>query len=222
MKKHIIKIIDTQYVTHDVKKFTCEKPSGYSFIPGQATDVLINKEKWRNEERPFTFTSLNDWPQLEFTTKIYRSHEGVTNELGKLKPDDELLIGDPWGAISYKGPGVFIAGGAGITPFIAILRQLKVDRKIKGNALIFSNKTSADVIYKEELSHILGKDLHIILTREQVLGFLDRRIDREMLIDIVKDFDQHFYICGPDKFVTDINLLLKDLGATSDSVIVEE
>jgi predicted ferric reductase len=40
----------------------------------------------------------------------------------KLKHGDELIIRDVWGAIEYKGEGVFIAGGAGVTPFIAILR----------------------------------------------------------------------------------------------------
>jgi predicted ferric reductase len=49
-------------------------------------------------------------------------------KLGKLK--HELIIRDVWGAIEYKGEGVFIAGGAGVTPFIAILRQLQADDKL--------------------------------------------------------------------------------------------
>jgi hypothetical protein len=49
-------------------------------------------------------------------------------------------IRDVWGAIEYKGEGVFIAG-AGVTPF-KILRQLQVDDdKIANNKLIFTNKT---------------------------------------------------------------------------------
>jgi predicted ferric reductase len=45
-------------------------------------------------------------------------------KIRKLKHGDELIIRDVWGAIEYKGE-VFIAGGAGVTPFIAILRQLQ-------------------------------------------------------------------------------------------------
>jgi ferredoxin-NADP reductase len=41
-----------------------------------------------------------------------------------------------FGAIEYKGEGVFIAGGAGVTPFIAILRQLQAENKIANNKLI--------------------------------------------------------------------------------------
>jgi predicted ferric reductase len=51
----------------------------------------------------------------------------TTGYKGKLKHGDELIIRDVWGAIEYKGEGVFIAGGAGVTPFIAILRQLQAD-----------------------------------------------------------------------------------------------
>jgi predicted ferric reductase len=60
--------------------------------------------------------------------KIYLDHEGVTNKLGSLNAGAELILHDVFGAIQYKGPGVFIAAGAGITPFIAILRSLFKER----------------------------------------------------------------------------------------------
>src|SRR3954469_23931735 len=166
-----IKILKILQVTHDVKQFTCEKPAGYVFKPGQATDVSINKPEWDNEKRPFSFTSLNEETHLQFTTKIYRDHPGVTNELDKLIVNDELIIDDAWGAIEYKGPGYFIAGGAGITPFIAILRQLNKDNQITGNTLFFSNKTAADIIYEEELKEILGRNAINVLSREQTAGY---------------------------------------------------
>jgi ferredoxin-NADP reductase len=76
-------------VTHDVKRFTIQKPEGFKFIPGQATEVSINTPALKNEKRPFTFTSLNN-EQLEFTIKIMI----VTTELQriKLKHGDELII----------------------------------------------------------------------------------------------------------------------------------
>lgn len=130
MEQHVVKILSSEYVTHNVKRFTVEKPPGYKFKAGQATGVSINKPEWKNEKRPFTFTSLNSWKDLEFTIKIYREHNSVTKQLEKLQAGDELILRDVWGAINYKGKGVFIAGGAGITPFIAILRQLKADDEL--------------------------------------------------------------------------------------------
>src|SRR6266516_5523661 len=111
---HIVKIISIEPVTHNVKRFTVEKPPGYSFKPGQATEVSINTPSLKEEKRPFTFTCLPESENLEFTIKIYDDHDGVTKALGKLKEGDELIIRDVCGAIIYNGPGIFIAGGAGV------------------------------------------------------------------------------------------------------------
>ena len=148
-KKFIVKILDIENVTHDVKRFKIEKPKGYEFTPGQATEVSINKESWKNKKRAFTFTCLNNEKNLEFSIKIYQ-RGGVTEEIGRAKIGDELEIGEPWGVIHYKNSGVFIAGGAGITPFIAIFRELNRKGKLKGNTLIFSNTTVKDILIKKK------------------------------------------------------------------------
>lgn len=219
---HVVKILDTGYINHNVKQFVLEKPKGYSFVPGQATDVAINKPEWKDQLRPFTFTSLNEWKHLEFTIKIYNDHEGVTKQLGKTNAGDELIIHDPFGVIEYKGPGVFIAGGAGITPFIAILRKLHKSNAMKGNKLIFSNHTSHDLFLERELTEMLGNNFMKIFTKEKVIGFIERRITREMLVELVGDFDQQFYVCGPDSFVRDITGHLVSLGASADAVVFEK
>jgi ferredoxin-NADP reductase len=222
MENHIVKIISVEPVTHDVKRFTIQKPEGFKFIPGQATDVSVNTPALKNEKRPFTFTSLNDNKQLEFTIKIYDSHNGVTKELGKLKHGDELIIRDVWGAIEYKGEGVFIAGGAGVTPFIAILRQLQADDKIANNKLIFTNKTEKDIILKKEFNEMLGKNFINTLTDEKKEGYGNGRIDYTFLKEKIDNFKQHFYVCGPPQFVTAISEALTQLGAKTDTVVFEK
>ena len=221
MEEHIIRILSINPVTHNVRRFKVEKPSGYKYIPGQATEVAINKPKWKEERRPFTFTSLNEWDHLEFTIKIYTDHDGVTNELGQLNQGDELLLHDVWGAIHYKGPGVFIAGGAGVTPFIAILRQLHLDNKLNGNTLLFSNRTHNDIILKDEFSAMLGDRFINTLTQEKIPGFDHHLIDEEYLKQKIKNFNQQFYICGPDKMVSDIKEILRRLTGKDDLITVE-
>jgi len=216
------KIIDIQAVTHDVKRFRLEKPEGYAFIPGQATDVSINTEKWREERRPFTFTCLNEDPWLEFTIKRYPDHHGVTDALHQLDPGDELIVRDVWGAISYKGPGYFIAGGAGITPFLAILRRLHKDQQMADNQLFFSNKTAEDVIVQPELQTMLGQNAHFVLTREEKPGYMKGPVDKAFLQQHITDFKKHFYICGPDPMIAAISGILSSLGAATDSVVFEK
>jgi ferredoxin-NADP reductase len=219
MEEHILKIRAIEPVTHNVKHFEVEKPQGYQYIPGQATEVAINKPKWKDERRPFTFTSLNDWDHLEFTIKIYSDHDGVTNQLGQLKAGDELLLHDVWGAIQYKGEGTFIAGGAGVTPFIAIFRQLQKDKKLGDNKLIFSNKAHKDIILKDEFTAMLGDNFINTLTQEEIPGYDHHKIDEEYLQNKINDFDQQFYICGPDAMVKDVQSILQKLGAKNNVTV---
>ena len=219
---HIVKILEIADVTHNVKCFRFEKPDGYTFTPGHATDVSINKPGWTEKKRPFTFTCLKDKPYLEFTIKRYADHDGVTNHIHGLKKGDSLIIRDVWGAIEYKGTGYFIAGGAGITPFIAIIRQLHRDDKLKGNKLIFANKTATDIIYSAELLSMLGHNLVNILSEEKNSKYHYGYIDENFLKKEVSDFNAHFYVCGPDKMISYINHTLAKLGAHPESVVFEK
>jgi hypothetical protein len=212
----------SEFVTHNVRRFVVERPEGYDFIPGQATKLSINKPDWKNKGRPFTFTSLEEDHVLEFTIKGYYDHEGVTNHLHQLKPGDELVVRDAWGTINYTGPGVFLAGGAGVTPFIAILRRLREDGQIDENQLIFSNRTAADVILEKEFRHMLGENFTSILTQDQQPGHEHGRIDKEYLQKTIDDFSQNFYVCGPKKFTKDIKGYLSELGAETESIVIEE
>ena len=222
MNNYITKVIKAYYVTHDVKCFVVEKPLGYDFLPGQATKISINLPEWKEELRPFSFTCLRENDYLEFMIKIYTDHNGVTNMLGKINKGAELILHDVYGAIQYKGPGIFIAGGSGITPFISIFRDLYKKRELAGNRLIYSNKSSEDIIMEEELLVMLKGNFVRMLTRENVVGFVGRRIDRNFLIENIADFGQHFYICGSVGFVESICGFLIELGASTDSLVIEK
>lgn len=217
-----VKILESSYINHDVKRFIIEKPEGYSFIPGQGAEIAIELPGWESQFRPFTFTSLNKYPYLEFLAKVYNERNGVTRQLGKTNAGGSLLIKQPYGSIQYTEPGTFIAAGTGITPFLAIFRDLQDKKQLTGNTLILSNKSAEDIIYPEELIKLLGYNFINIFTRQGVIGFIDRRIDRRYLVENIRDFSGHFYICGPQAFVNDINAHLLSLGATAATLTFEQ
>ena len=222
MEEHIVKILNIEKVTHNVKRFQVEKPEGYAFNPGQATEVSINVPELRNERRPFTFTCLNSASFLEFTIKIYSDHNGITNELGKLKPGSELIIRDVWGDIAYKGAGVFIAGGAGITPFISIFRALQDENKIAGNMLIFANKTKKDVILEGELKKLLGNSFISILSDEKAEGHFNGFITEEFLKTNIPGHYKNYYLCGPPPMMEAVLKQLSNLGIRENSITMEK
>ena len=73
-----------------------------------------------------------------------------------------------------------------------------------------------------ELQKMLKNNFIRLFTRENVVGFRSLRIDRDYLIDVIGDFGQNFYVCGPDEFVTNVNQLLLDLGAKAETIIIEK
>lgn len=217
-----VRILDTIPVTHNVRHYRIERPKGFSFSPGQATEVSIDRPGWQDKKRPFTFTSLPDDDALEFTIKSYFDHTGVTNELWSLGAGDSLILRDVWGTIKYRGPGAFIAGGAGVTPFIAILRHLNATGKIAGNTLIVSNQTEKDIILRDEFEAMAGLETLWTVTNDGKSKLTQERIDADFLKRHITDFSQNFYLCGPDPMVEELRSHLEELGADVSNVTWEK
>lgn len=222
MEQHFVKIKSIVHITPDVLQIVTEKPTKYNFTPGQATEIAINKKGWEDEKRPFTFTSLpiNDF--LEFTIKTYPSHKGVTNELSKLKKDDELILYDVFGAIAYNGEGLFIAGGAGVTPFICIFRYLQSKNETGANKLIFANKAKEDIILKTEFEKLLGKNFINILSDEVSDKYAHGLINEDFLKANITGFAQQFYICGPPPMIDAVKKQLANLGVSEKAITTEK
>jgi len=221
MRKQIVRINSIRHITHDVLQIVTEKPANIKFIPGQATEISINKTGWKAEKRPFTFTSLPENDFLEFTIKTYSSHKGVTNKLLDLKAGDELILHEVFGEISYKGEGVFIAGGAGVTPFICILRYLKSKNEIGDTKLIFANNTKADIILASEFQEMLGDNFINILSHDIVEGFEHGFITGEFLKKHITGSDQNIYLCGPPPMMDAVEKLLANQDFGEKQIIKE-
>ena len=222
MKQYLVKIKSIEHLTSDVLKIVTEKPPKYHFTPGQATEIAINKTVWKDEKRPFTFTSMPQDDFLEFTIKTYPLHKGVTNELLKLKKNDELILHDVFGAIAYNGEGSFIAGGAGVTPFICILRNLQSKNEIHGNKLIFANKTKEDILLKTEFEKLLGENFINILSDEVSDKYAHGLIDEDFLKANITDFNQQFYLCGPPPMMDAVKKQLVNLGVSEKLITTEK
>ncbi|WP_431160129.1 flavodoxin reductase [Flagellimonas beolgyonensis] len=219
---HQVKIQKIDFITHDVLQIQTERPTNYTFEPGQATEVALDKEGWRDEKRPFTFTGLPNDDFLQFTIKVYPDHNGVTDTLQTLEQGDQLLLEDVWGAISYQGPGVFLAGGAGATPFIAIFRHLAQQNQLEGNRLLFANKREKDIIMQSQFEEWLGKDFINILSEEESGKYAHGFMDAEFLKEHITDTAAKFYLCGPPPMMESVQKDLENLGISKEQMVAEE
>ena len=219
---HTVSIQDTGFVTHDVLQIKTDRPANFEFTPGQATEVAVLKDGYSNKKRPFTFTSLPSDGFLQFTIKIYPDHNGVTDKIQTLEQGDQLEISDAWGAISYKGPGTFIAGGAGVTPFISIFKDLADRNQLDENKLLFANKRERDIILDSKFNQWLGADFVNILSEEHNPKHAHGRMDKEFLQKNLKDKDKYVYICGPVPMINSVKEDLLEIGVEKDKIITED
>ena len=222
---HTLTLRNIRAVTHDTNELTFDRPEGFDFTPGQATELTLLKDGWRDEARPFTFTSQPEDDDLQFVIKSYPSHDGVTEQIGRMAPGDQVQIGDAWGAIEDKGPGVFFAGGAGITPFIPILRRKAKDGEIAGNTLVFGALTQRDLILRKEWDAMEGLETRYVLSEEDAPNHDHGQIDLEVVNTYVAgtgEGDHMFYICGPDPMIDAVRDNLTALGVSKDRIVTED
>lgn len=218
---HIVDILSIGHLTHDVLYIIARKPAGLKYQPGQAADVSLHQEGWHDALRAFTFTSLPQDEFIEFAIKTYPEHKGVTAQMLQLKKGDELMIHDVFGDIAYKGPGTFIAGGAGITPFIAIFKQLEKNGQLDNNQLLFANKTRADIIKESWFQTLLGNRFINVLSHEAVAGYEQGFISADIIQKYAGNNAQYFYLCGPPPMMTAVEAALQSLGIGPEWIVKE-
>jgi ferredoxin-NADP reductase len=224
---HTITLRKIEPVTHDTYRLIFDKPEGYSFTAGQACHMALDRDGWRDQDRPFTFTSQPEDEHLEFVIKSYPAgdpdHDGMTAQIPTLEPGDRVIIDAPSGVIEDRGPGVFIAGGAGITPFIPILRRRARDRdSLSACTLIFSNKTERDIILRDEWDAMEGLGTIFVVTDEPDSELPSGPIDGTFLGEVLKGFREHFYICGPKPMTQDIMDALKERGVPDAKIVQDQ
>ena len=133
-----------------------------------------------------------------------------------------MILHDVFGSISYKGEGVFIAGGAGVTPFISIFRYLKSKNELGDSKLIFANKTKDDIILEQEFKKLLGNNFINILSEQKADGYAYGQITMNFLQDNFGGINQYFYLCGPLPMLEFVEKQLQNLNVDEKHIIKEE
>jgi ferredoxin-NADP reductase len=209
---YAVKLLKKETLTHDVLGITLEKPANYRFAPGQYAELSLARPGKPVETAPFSFIGLDSDPHLRMAMKTYQGEETLSAHLKRLEDGEAVQISEPRNEVEYKGPGVFIAGGTGITPFMAIFRQLHEQGKLLGNKLLYANKRGEDICFEGELYTMFGSDFVSILALEDRPRNASGEIDAAFIHRHVQQLDQPFYVCGPKPFVSNVRDALRELG----------
>jgi NAD(P)H-flavin reductase len=213
--------------THDVMTFIFELDKPINYVPGQ---FCVIKMDGFEKEHPFTFVKPANGKKIEFTIK---SMGEFTEAMHNMNIGDKIEVKEPEGESlnfdkSVKEDVVFLAGGSGITPFMAALRYM-IQEDMKNQAtLIFSNRKKEDIIFEKELEEMSKKyRIKVIHTltkdNEDSFKYKHGHIDKEMLETYIQNIDKKIiYICGPPGMVEDLRKKLKEMGVDESAIRWED
>ncbi len=200
-----------------VKTFRFEVPGDFTFVPGMW--LMLNFPDDPKTSRAF---SLSSSPFEKGAVELSAMKvAGFSTRLFGLRPGDALTLRGPYGKWLYVDDtphAVLISGGTGITPFRAICRYV-LEKKLPNRlTLLYSAKTPADIVYRDELARwqAAGIKTYVTVTRPEeapVWKGPTGRITMDVVRREVPDLDQAvFFLCGPNKLVEELSAGLRAAG----------
>ena len=201
-----------------VESFAFKPLEPIAWKAGQFFHCVLHHEPTddRGSDRWFTIASAPSEKIVMITTRFA---DGTSSTFKKafsnLKIGDILEVSDLDGDFIVEDSTkeyVFIAGGIGITPFRAILKDFDQNKKQPAVTLLYANR-DRNVIYKDELDLFAQNNpklkLHYVISPE--------RIDVAKIKEFVPDIQTPiFYISGPEPMVESIGNALKESGIPAD------
>jgi ferredoxin-NADP reductase len=194
---------------------------------GQHVDVRLTAEDGYQTERSYSIASAPDGERIELTVERIDDGEVSPYLVGELRAGDQLELRGPVGGYfvwepRLGGPLLLVAGGSGVVPLMAMLRQ-RAASDAGGTVparLLYSSRTQADIIYRDELERLAAADPTLrvshTLTRSQPPGWQgwSRRIDAAMLREVAWPPAERplAYVCGPTSLVESVAAILVEFG----------
>ena len=206
----------------------------YQFEAGQYVNIKaqINGEEIR---RSYSISSSPASGELRVVVKAIEGGKFSNYATQQLKVGDEIEVAVPEGKfILENNEAKIIAGvaaGSGITPIIAIAKDVLEQSNDTSFILVYGNKTPEDTIYYNDINELQSKYLgrffvHYTFTKVHPDGMLFGRIERSTINFVFKNkhsekrVDEYF-LFGPEEMITKVTDLLKENGVTEEAVHYE-
>ncbi len=230
---HLIKLLNKYEIANGTMTFEFEKPDGYEFAAGQATDWTLIDPKETDAEgnsRSFSLACAPGETMIRFATRMRDT--AFKRCLKAMKIGDQISIDDPWGEFLLTGDksieAVFLCGGIGITPFYSMMIDATLRHLSRNLFVFYSNKTPKDAPFRTEILELAGKNSAIKLIETMVepdanwsgeRGFIDKAMLDRHLTDLTRPA---YYIAGPPQMVAAMNTMLLGAGIGANRIKLDE
>jgi len=220
----VAEVVSIEAVTHDLRHLVLRliEPAEIKFFPGQYVDIAVPGS---DATRSFSManTSSREGGRLEFVIKVYP--DGLFSSFldTRLAAGDRVDLTGPFGVFTLREGHdediVFVGGGAGLAPILALLRSMAergIDRRA---AFYYGARRRRDLCFTDELTALEEK-----LPNFRFVPALSEPEDGDgwdgevgLITDVVKRHETdlrraHAYLCGPPPMVEAAMPLLASLG----------
>jgi ferredoxin-NADP reductase len=228
-------VVATREETARAKSIILTVPNWSGHRAGQHVDVRLTAEDGYQAERSYSIASPPvEAPRVTLTVERLDDGEVSPYLVDELRVGDKLELRGPIGGYfvwepDTGGPLLLVAGGSGIVPLMAMLRQRAAVGSTVPTRLLYSSRTYDEIIYREEIDRLVnssaGLEVRHTLTRSQPTGWTGyhRRIDGAMLREVAWPLDERplSFVCGPTPFVETAAASLVALGYESARIKTE-
>jgi len=185
---------------------------------GGAHTVVELKDGDLTRRNPYSLMS-DPFDQTSYTISVRRDDEGRGGSLylhKNIKVGDEITISNPVNLFSLDlraRKHLMIAGGIGITPFLAQIKQL--GRAHENWELHYSCRSKALGSYVNYLTSTHPNDVHVYYDDDKQMIDLDNLLDGQPL-------GTHIYVCGPKGMIDWVRGKAADMGWPREAIHYEE
>jgi ferredoxin-NADP reductase len=230
------RLLGREVIADRTLAFHFARPAGFAFRAGQTIDLLIDMPADAGAEAGRHTFSVASAPAEDRLTVATRMRDSAFKRaLGKLAVGGEARLEGPFGSLTLHGdrsrPALFIAGGIGITPYMSMLRQARLEAAPRRIALLYSNHRPEDSAWLGELQELeRGLPEFSLLpvmtaTNRSAQAWSGRagRIDARMLQGILGELPRAVcYVTGSPAMVAGMRTVLSDVGVGDDDVRSED
>jgi propane monooxygenase reductase subunit len=217
-------------LTHDIRRLVLSGDA-LTFKPGQYVDIAIPGS---DEVRSFSMANLPGSGELEFMIKLYPGGKfsGLLAE-GGLQAGDELEVTGPYGVFTLREksdrPLVFIGGGAGMAPILALLRSMAEKGNSRRAVYYYGARGPKDLFHVQELTELEQRlpEFRFVpaLSDCPVQETWDG--ERGLITDVVHRLEAELgeidaYLCGPPPMVDAAIAMLEQGGVPESRVYYDK
>ncbi|WP_342506446.1 FAD-dependent oxidoreductase [Sporosarcina sp. FSL K6-2383] len=208
-KKRDLIFLESYKESEGVYTFLFQKEKDVTWKAGQHGLFSITHKKVKNSTKPFTIASSTVENVVRITTRIGDNPSDFKKAMLELKQDMTIRMAGPVGGFYLEdnnNPSLLIAGGVGITPFRAILKQVEADWN--------TNEKQINLLYMDSGNSYLFKDELDRIARKSSINitYLDSRDDLheevDKFISLYKD-NANYFIAGSKSMVNSMSTYLQ-------------